>query len=111
LVPGERSEAQLVAAAAGGLLVPEAARGRLDPVGRRFRLDVPHGRRLGADGPGDSVGPFCLAGRVDEILGRVAEIGAVAAPAMAGWCAKGGLKVPVWSTAATLLLLDAEVAP
>ncbi len=111
LAPGERGETELVAAAAGGLLVLEASRGRLDPRSRRFRLDVPHARRLGPDGPGEVVGAFRLGGRLDEILGRVADVGAATGPAAAGWCVKGGLKVPVWSTAASLLLDDAEIEP
>jgi TldD protein len=111
LLPGERSEAQLQKAAAGGLLVTEASRGRLDPRSRRFRLEVPHARRLGADGPGEAVGAFRLAGRVEEILGRVAEIGVATAPTAGGWCAKGGLKVPVWATAASVLLDGVEVMP
>ncbi len=111
LAPGERGESQLLAAAAGGLLVPEASRGRLDPRNHRFRLDLPYARRLGPDGPGETVGSFRIVGQVGEILERIAEVGAAADSTPGGWCAKGGLKVPVWSTAAPLLLLDVEIAP
>jgi hypothetical protein len=111
LVAGERPEAALVAGASGGLFVPEAARGRLDPASGRFRLDVAHARRIGAGGAEEAVGPFRLSGRVEEILGGVAEVGAQASPVPGGWCAKGGLKVPVWSTAAALRLEAVEVRP
>ena len=38
-------------------------------------------------------------GVVSELLARVTAIGRDSQRAGAGWCAKGGLKMPVWATA------------
>jgi hypothetical protein len=52
-----------------------------------------------------------LRGRVADLLTRVVAVGSQAKPAGAGWCAKGGQKLPVWATAPALRLEDVEVAP
>ncbi len=104
MVPGEAGLEELLGEAEGGLYVPLAARGRLDPLRGDFSLQVPFARRVRDAAAGDFVAPFCLAGRVAELLDAVTGIGAEARFAGAGWCAKGGQKMPVWATAPALLL-------
>lgn len=108
--PGESSDQDLLAAAAGGLFVAEAEAGRLDPEAGRFVLEVPCARRIGAGGLEEPVGPFRLVGSVAEVLGSVAAVGRDVRPVAAGWCAKGGDRLAVWATAATLLLEGVEVS-
>ena len=55
LLAGESGGDQLLGAARGGLLLPEAGSGRLDPVAGEFVLRFPYGRRIGPDGPADYV--------------------------------------------------------
>ena len=57
----------------------------------------------------ETVGPCVLRGRVADLLTRVAAVGSEARPAGAGWCAKGGQKLPVWATAPALRLEGVEV--
>ena len=104
MVPGEAARDELLEAAEGGLYVPLAARGRLDPLRGDFSLSLPFARRVRDGEPADFVGPLRLAGRVAELLDAVAGIGAEARFAGAGWCAKAGQKMPVWATAPALLL-------
>lgn len=110
LTPGESSDEDLLAAAAGGLFVAEADAGRLDPEAGRFVLEVASARRIGAAGLEGPVGRFRLVGAVDEVLGAVAAVGREARPTAAGWCAKGGDRLPVWATAGPLLLAGVEVS-
>jgi len=110
VTPGESSDEDLLSAAPGGLFVAEAEAGRLDPEAGRFVLEVPCARRIGAGGLEGPVGRFRLVGSVAEVLGSVAAVGRDVRPAAAGWCAKGGERLAVWATAATLLLEDVEVS-
>jgi hypothetical protein len=110
LVPGEASLEALLDDAEGGLYVPLAARGRLDPLRGDFSLQIPFGRRIHDGAPGDFVAPFRLTGRVADLLDSVTGIGADACFAGAGWCAKGGQRLPVWATAPALLLDAVEVS-
>ena len=113
LLSGETAEADLLAEAAGGLFLPEASRGRLDPLSGEFELCFPWARRLARREPAreiaDLVGPCRLRGRVAEILERVTAIGQERRPGGAGWCAKGGQKLPVWAVAPALRLEGVEV--
>lgn len=111
LVPGEHDEAALTADAEGGLWVPEAASGDLDPLTGGFRLSLPSARRIRGGVAADPVGPCRLVGRVTEVLAGVAGIAGEARPAGAGWCAKGGQKLPVWATCPALRLEGVEVEP
>jgi predicted Zn-dependent protease len=111
LLPGEHGEDDLLAGAEGGLSAAEADRGALDPLTGAFRLELPFARRIRAGGAADPVGRCRLAGRVVDLLGAVAGIGRAARPAGAGWCAKGGQKLPVWATCPALRLEGVEVAP
>ncbi len=109
LLAGESSETGLFEAARGGLYLPEASSGRLDPVAGEFSLTFPYGRVIGSDGPADYVGPCRFRGRVSDVLRSVAAVGDEARFAGAGWCAKAGYKMPVWATSAALLLEDLPV--
>jgi predicted Zn-dependent protease len=111
ILPGEASEADLLAGAAEGLFLPEASRGALDPLTGEFALHLPYARRFRRGALAEVVGPCVLRGRVADLLTRVVAVGAQAKPAGAGWCAKGGQKLPVWATAPSLRLEDVEVAP
>lgn len=110
LVAGVESPDQLLGRAEGGLWVPFASRGALDPATGRFTLDLPLGRRIEGGVAGEAVGPFRLEGTVGELLGSALAVGSDADPeAGAGWCAKGGQRLPVWATAPSLALADVEV--
>ncbi|HEY4590140.1 MAG TPA: metallopeptidase TldD-related protein, partial [Thermoanaerobaculia bacterium] len=109
ILPGEASEADLLAGAAEGLFLPEASRGALDPLTGEFALHLPYARRFRRGALAETVGPCVLRGRVADLLTRVAAVGSQAKPAGAGWCAKGGQKLPVWATAPALRLEDVEV--
>ena len=104
------SARELVAGVESGLFAPEASSGRLDPSTGAFELSFRHGRRLQAGRPGERVGPFRLKGKVGVVLGSVTAVASEAVLSGAGWCAKGGQKLPVWSTTPALLLSDVEIA-
>ncbi|MBP1643014.1 MAG: hypothetical protein H6Q03_1683 [Acidobacteria bacterium] len=109
LLPGGATEDELMAAADGGLLVAELASGTLDPASGRFVLEVPAARRIESGRPGAPVGRFRILGRVAELLGGVAAIGATAEAAGAGWCAKAGERRAVWARAPALVVRGLEV--
>jgi predicted Zn-dependent protease len=111
LVPGATSEADLLAAAEGGLLLPAAGRGSLDPRTGTFRLAFPFAQRIRGGAADEPLGPCRLAGTVADLLAAVVAVGDRARPAGAGWCAKGGQKLPVWATAPAMLLEGVEVGP
>jgi predicted Zn-dependent protease len=87
----------------------EASRGRLDPLTGDFSLLVPHGRIVQQGALGDFVGPSRLVGRVADLLSSVRGVGSEAEIAGAGWCAKSGVKLPVWATAPAVVLDSVEV--
>ena len=111
LLPGESSVEELLAAAEGGLYFPEAERGALHPESGTFTLAFGCGRRIGGGAPREPVGACRLRGSVAELLGAVGGVGSRAVVAGAGWCAKGGQKLPVFASAPELLLSRAEVGP
>jgi predicted Zn-dependent protease len=111
LLPGEASEEDLLAGADGGLYLPEAGRGTLDESSGAFALHLPFARRIVRGGLGETLGPCVLRGRVADLLTRVAAVGRESYRAGAGWCAKGGQKVPVWATCPALRLEGVEIAP
>ncbi len=110
LLPGTLDDAALLAGAEGGLYVAEAVRGALDALSGEFRLEVAAARRIRRGALAEPVGAFTLAGRVADLLARVSGVGARAVPAGAGWCAKGGAKLPVWATTPALRLDGVDVA-
>lgn len=111
ILPGAASESDLLAGTQEGLYLPEASRGALDPLSGEFALYLPYARRFRRGALAETVGPCVLRGRVADLLTRVVAVGAEAKPAGAGWCAKGGQKLPVWATAPALRLDDVEVTP
>lgn len=111
ILPGETSEDGLLAGSEEGLFLPEASRGALDPLTGEFALHLPYARRFRRGALAETVGPCVLRGRVADLLTRVAAVGNDVRAAGAGWCAKGGQKLPVWATAPSLRLEGVEVAP
>jgi hypothetical protein len=109
LLAGEDSAEELLADARGGLYLAAASRGSLDPLSGRFTLTLPYARRIGSKGVGDIVGPCRVEGTVSELLTAVKGIGNDSRSAGAGWCAKGGLKLPVWATTPSLRVEGVEV--
>jgi predicted Zn-dependent protease len=111
LLAGKASDAELAAAAEGGLWISEIASGALDPASGRFALEVPAARRIAGGEAGEPVGRFRIEGRVADLLAGVVAVGATCAAAGAGWCAKGGERRPVWARAPALAVVGLEVRP
>jgi predicted Zn-dependent protease len=111
LLPGEGTQEEIVARAGDGLFLPQAMRGRLDPHSGVFTLHFAHGRRIAQGALREPVGPCVLRGRVADLLSGIEAIGGTAVGAGAGWCAKGGQRLPVWASAPELLLVGVAVAP
>jgi PmbA/TldA metallopeptidase C-terminal domain len=111
LLPGELGPTEINASADGGLYFPEVERGRLDPLTGELTLRFPYGLRLQDQTPGAPVGPCTLRGRIADLLERVTGIGREVRSAGAGWCAKDGLKMPVWASAPEVLFDQLEILP
>lgn len=111
LMPGEHSRPELLCDAEGGLYLPEAESGQLDPLTGEFVLRFPYGRRIQNQVPGALTGPCGLRGRVSDLLDKVTGVGAQRRAAGAGWCAKDGVKLPVWATCPEVRLEGVEIAP
>lgn len=111
LLPGDTAEADLAADADGGLWLSEARRGRLDPWTGIFRLELPFGRRIRAGQPAEPVGPCVLVGTVADLLSRVTAVADERRAGGAGWCAKGGRKLPVWATTPAIRLDGVSILP
>lgn len=111
LLPGDESGPELLDDAAGGLLLPEVSRGSLDPLTGRYSLTIPYARRIREGKPGEYLGPGRLGGLVGELLGAIRGVGLDSRSAGAGWCAKGGVKLPVWATTPTLRIEGVELEP
>lgn len=104
LLPGGSTQGDLLSQAGGGLYLSAASRGGLDPLSGEFTLRLPHGRRIRRGALGEPVGACTLRGQVADLLARATAVGQEVLPAGAGWCAKGGQKLPVWATAPALRL-------
>jgi predicted Zn-dependent protease len=109
LLPGTPPLAELASAVDDGLYAAEASHGSLDPLSGVFELRFPYGRRLDHGKATERIGAFRLRGGVADLLASVASAGREVALAGAGWCAKGGQRLPVWSTTPGLLLTGVEV--
>ncbi len=109
LLPGEASLEELLARAGDGLYLVEPRRGRLDVAKGTFALGFAHGRRIAAGALHEPVGPCTLRGRIVDLLAGVEGVGSRAVAAGAGWCAKGGQRLPVWAAVPELLLAGVEV--
>jgi predicted Zn-dependent protease len=115
LPPGPRSHYLELIAREGtavplgdGFAFDYAERGALDPRSGMFTLDFPCGARLG-NGAGEAVGACRLRGRLADLLGAVVAVGGEARLAGAGWCAKGGQKLPVWAHTPSIHLAGATL--
>jgi len=104
LLPGGCAESDLLAQANGGLYLPAASRGGLDALSGELTLRFPHGRRIRRGALAEPVGACTLRGQVADLLARATAVGSERVAAGAGWCAKGGQKLPVWATAPALRL-------
>lgn len=111
LLPGTLSRDELLAGAEGGLYLAQAERGHLDPLSGHFTLRFPSGRRIRNRAPGAPVGPCTLRGHVSDLLSAIDGIGHEVRVAGAGWCAKDGMKLPVWATVPALRLDPIEIVP
>jgi predicted Zn-dependent protease len=111
LLAGDTREDDLFSDADGGLYLEEASRGTLDPLSGEFRLHLPCARRIRRGVLAETVGPCVLRGRVADLLTRVTAVARESRPAGAGWCAKGGQKIPVWATAPAIRLDGVEILP
>jgi predicted Zn-dependent protease len=111
LVPGDGADDDLLAQAGGGLYLPAASRGTLDPLSGEFELRLPYARRIRRGALAEPVGACTLRGQVADLLTRVTAVGRQAVAAGAGWCAKGGQKLPVWATAPPVRLEGVAVEP
>ena len=110
LLPGESSMDDLLSEADGGLYFQEVSSGQLDPLSGRFTLFTPYGRRINGGSLGDLVGPCRLSGTVSGLLSGLDAVGRDSESAGAGWCAKNGLKLPVWAASPAMRIRSAEVA-
>ncbi len=111
LLAGEQSVESMLAAATGGLYVDELSGGRLDPLSGRIRLLAPHARSIGSGGLAERHGPLQLVGLAAAVLSSIAAVGAERRAGGAGWCAKGGQRLPVWARAPGVLIEAIEVEP
>jgi len=111
LLPGETTDADLLAEAEGGLFLADASRGSLDPISGELTLQFPYARRIERGAAGEILGPCALRGRVADLLARATAVGREPRAAGAGWCAKGGQKLPVWATTPALRLEGVDVSP
>jgi len=109
LLPGESSMGELLAASDRGLYFSEVSNGRLDPLSGRFTIFLPYGRRILGGSLGELVGPCRMTGTVSGLLSGIDAVGRDLEPAGAGWCAKNGLKLPVWATSPAVRIGAAEV--
>lgn len=109
LLSGDASLEELLASTEGGLYLPEASRGSLDPLSGRFAIELPFGWEVRSGRVAELVGPCRIKGRVADLLAEVTGIGSETESAGAGWCAKHGQKLPVWATAPALGLAGVEV--
>lgn len=109
LLPGESSMDDLLAGADRGLYFPEVSSGRLDPLSGRFTIFLPYGRRIQAGSCGELLGPCKVSGTVSGLLSDIDAVGRDPESAGAGWCAKNGLKLPVWASSPALRIGPVEV--
>lgn len=103
LAAGASSERDLLAGR-GGIYFPEISRGRLDPLSGELTVAFPYGRRFRSGQVAEWVGPCTLTASAAEILGAIVAVGDEPVFAGAGWCAKGGQRLPVWATSPPIRL-------
>jgi predicted Zn-dependent protease len=91
------------------LFLPEVSWGRLDPSSGAFTVAFPFAHRVRGGRVEEPVAACRLFGRVTDVLGAVTGVGAETESTGAGWCAKGGQRLPVWATAPALRLEGVRV--
>lgn len=111
LAAGEHSRQELLVDAEGGLYLPLADRGQLDPATGRFTLRFPYGHRVQNHVLGPPVGSCWMRGHLNDLLEKITGVGSRVQAAGAGWCAKGGVKLPVWATCPEIRLEGVEITP
>jgi predicted Zn-dependent protease len=110
LVAGEMPVADLLAGTEGGLHIERVSRGSLDPETGRFRLMVNAARAIHGGVDADPVGPFILSGRLGEFSDGAIAVGSDLQSTGAGWCAKGGQRLPVWARCPSMRIEGVEVS-
>jgi len=108
LLPGEQRLEELLEGAEG-LYFSEISSGRLNPLTGELVVEFPHGRRFRSGNLAERVGRCALRGKASRILSAVEAVGDNSVFAGAGWCAKGGHRLPVWATCPHLRLAGLEV--
>lgn len=108
---GSSSLESLLEGAEGGIFIGEFDRGRLDPLGGDCTIGAAYGRRIVGGELADRVGPLSVRGAVADLLAAVQAVGDEPELGGAGWCAKGGQKLPVWATTPAILLERAAISP
>lgn len=109
MLGGDSSLDTLLEAAAGGLYVSAVDGGRLDVRSGSFVLCIPFARRIVGGEADKAVGPFELCATVAELLGSIGGIGDTVEEGGAGWCAKGGARLPVWARTPAVGLENIDV--
>ena len=107
-VPGEEHPESLLQSN-GGLYFAEVSRGRLNPLSGELVIEFSNGRRFDAGRLGERVGRGVLRGKASTVLSAIEAVGSETVFAGAGWCAKGGHRLPVWATAPHVRLDGLEI--
>lgn len=108
---GSSSLEHLFEGADGGIFIGEVDHGSLDPLLGDCTIGAAHGRRIVGGKLADYIGPLSVHGVVADLLSAVQAVGRDPELGGAGWCAKGGQKLPVWATTPAILLDRATIAP
>jgi len=109
LLPGSCGDEELMAGVGDGLYVVKIAAGSLDPQSGRITLRFPFARRIRRGRLAEPVGACRLEGTAVDVLQAVVAVGERRLSSGAGWCAKGGQRMPVWATAPALRLESARI--
>ena len=111
LMTGETSFEELLTQASEGIYCSTVSGGSLDPIEGSFVLHLPWGRKIQAGSLASRVGSFRIEGTIVDLLSSIALIGNESRSCGAGWCAKGGQRLPVWATMPPILLRGVTVEP
>lgn len=118
VAPGPRSthlellagDADLESMLEDGVLFERAERGSLDPWTGRFEVSFPWGRLARGGRRREFVGRCRIRATVGELLSSIVAVGHSPVAAGAGWCAKGGQRLPVWATVPAVRLEGLQVS-
>jgi len=110
---GSTPSEELVRRLADGLWIDEIQSGSVEPASGAFRLAFHRARRVRRGRFTDEIGPGFLHGemlsalrRIEPVLGREAHVCRTL-----GWCARGGLVLPVQGEAPDMLVRRLSVRP